>query len=111
MNEIEEAKKKTNPKYYEDRIVKLQRRAENIDGKIEKLRAMKKEIEAEISHCKDEQILAVVKRSRMSFEEINNSIEIAFLMQKSGLSKVDVEELVKTPAQSNSLNYGGSPND
>lgn len=79
---------------FESKIKKLEKKISAVEEKIAKLEQMKKEYKSEISHIIDEEILFLVKKSKMSMQEISDSLEIGSYIQKSGLSNSDVRELI-----------------
>lgn len=89
MNETND--KKHTVKQYERKLVKLEGRLSEIEKKISHLEAERKRIKGEISVCRDEQILHMVKNSKLTVEQICQSIQLAQSINQAG--KTDIEIL------------------
>ena len=94
MEKIKERKRQT-PEYFDEKISKLEKEIAEIDQKISTLKDSRKAIIADINSCKDEQILCLVKNSKLNIEEIKESIRLASIIQKSGISTDDVQGFTK----------------
>ena len=104
MNETEndvKSAKKINNKQLEKKIKKLEQKLSDIEKKIVSLQEAKRQIKAEISQCRDEQILGLVRSSNLTFEQISESIQLARSLHENeynfedhdGLSKSDIDDL------------------
>lgn len=123
MNETEvintdvKSAKKINNKQLEKKIKKLEQKQSDIEKKIVSLQEAKRQIKAEISQCRDEQILGLVRSSNLTFEQISESIRLARSLHDSefndedydGLSKPDIDELEHSEIISKN-NAGGIQN-
>lgn len=94
MEEIKEKKRQTS-EYFKEKLYKLERELEEIENKILTLKKNKKAVLADIQNCKDEEILFIVKSSKLSIEEIKESLKLAAVMQQSGISSDDVQGFSK----------------
>ena len=77
------AGRKSAEKQIEKKLKKLEQKLSEIDSKISKLQEARKEVKADISSCKDEQILCMVRSSNLSFQEISESIRLAISLHES----------------------------
>lgn len=85
--------KKATVKQFERKLVKLETRLSEIEKKISLLESEKKKIKAEISDCRDEQILFMVKSSKLTVEEISQSIQLARSINQAGFSSEEIDGL------------------
>lgn len=88
------AENKANKNTFESKIKKLEKKIASTDEKIKQLEAQKKTYEAEIARLKDDEILFLVKKSKLTVQEISESLELGTYIQQSGLSSSDVRELI-----------------
>lgn len=87
-------KEKLNKNTFESKIKKLEKKIASTNEKIKQLEAQKKTYEAEIARLKDDEILFLVKKSKLTVQEISESLELGTYIQKTGLSSSDVRELI-----------------
>lgn len=90
-----EDKKRQTSEYFKEKLLKLERELEEIEKKISTLKKNKKAVLTDIQNCKDEEILFIVKSSKLSIEEIKESFKLAAVMQQSGISTDDVQGFTK----------------
>lgn len=94
MNETKE--KKPTVKQFERRLGKLEAKLNEIERKISLLEGDKKRIKAEISECRDEQILFMVKSSKLTVEEIAKSIRLARSINQAGFTSEELDGLSRS---------------
>ncbi len=91
---------------FESKIKKLEKKIAVIDEKIATLEAQKKQCNTDIAHLRDDEILFLVKKSKMTMQEISESLELGTYIQQSGLSNSDVRELIGDDSVKSSLDLG-----
>lgn len=92
-----------------NKIIRLRAKIASADEKIKKLDEVKAECEKEIVALQEEEILICVREMKLSVQEVTDRLELGAIIQKAGLTRLDVEDLIGTGTDTSSateLNFG-----
>lgn len=92
MKDLNEQQNDLSP--FDEKIEKLEQKSRSLSEKIKQLRSSKKEVDDEIENLQNEKILFIVRQSKLSPQELKESMELSCMLKKSGLTGQDVRELV-----------------
>jgi len=99
----------------DSKIQKQEKKIAEIDEKISALQEQKKKAKAEIEKANEEKILALIRSSKLSFEQISDSIQLALslnttvLPQTKSTDNDDLSKLTEDLEQEKTTtrNFGG----
>lgn len=102
----------------DSKIQKQEKKIAEIDEKISALQEQKKKAKAEIEKANEEKILALIRSSKLSFEQISDSIQLALslnttvLPQTKSTDNDDLSKLTEDLEQEKTTtrNFGGYSN-